>query len=265
MCRGTIRLLDRVGLTRGISVRPWLQTDLPNEDLAERIRREILLYDPETREVLGGIPVLIRLIELHPGCRWLAPLLKWSPISRLLAYFYRIIAMNRRILSPPPHRELPCACDPPDDPAARRQLYLILMLFTLFGMVVFALANSSAPIFGSAWVLFKWLATALLFAWIPSWLAGFLVLRSRMRELIQQSLVVSAIGGMWLLILSPVLWIARLTGVMNASMAPVGFLIAIVAMNYSLRHRLRILAFPGWLHWVWLFSILALSTPLWLD
>jgi predicted DCC family thiol-disulfide oxidoreductase YuxK len=262
MCRGAVKLLERLGLARAISIRPWPQTDLPSEDLAERIRSEILLCEPDTREVLGGVQVLIRLLELHSRWRWLAPLLKWPPASRLLSVLYRTIALNRRILSPPPHRSLPCACDPPENPGARRQFYLALLLFTLIGMAAFALAVSGQPSERTGDV-FQWIATALLLGWIPSWLVGLLLFTGRMRELIQQSLVVSAISGIWLLGLSPVIWIVRLAGVLDVSMAPVGFLIAIAAMDYSLMRRLRTLGFPGWLHGVWLLSMLALNALLW--
>jgi predicted DCC family thiol-disulfide oxidoreductase YuxK len=266
MCRGAVKLLERLGLARVISIRPWPQTDLPSEDLAERIRSEILLYVPDTREVLGGVPVLIRLIELHSRWSWLSSPLKWPPASRLLSVLYRMIALNRRILSPPPHRSLPCACDPPENPGARRQLYLTLLLFTLNGMAAFALAASSTgQLSESSGDIFQWIASALLLGWIPGWLAGLLLFPGRMRELIQQSLVVSAIGGIWFLGLSLIIWITRLEGLLNVSMALVGFLVAAAAMDYSLMRRLRTLGFPGWVHGVWLLSTLALSTPLWPD
>ena len=79
--------------------------------LAAGAHNELAVFDPKTLEVRSGIDGIFWSLE-GSWIRPLLPLLRLAPARLPLALLYRLVAFNRRILSPVRGGGMRCACDP---------------------------------------------------------------------------------------------------------------------------------------------------------
>lgn len=230
LCRSMVAFLRRIGLTRQVNVIPWQQANITDESLGERIRSEIIMVDPESGETAGGIDVISQLFRSATLFRTLAVLLDFPFIRRLAEMLYTLIALNRRILSPPMPYGIPCACDPPENPPARRQLIWLLVCIILLPLLMApgsAYGTIAACLFGAAGV-------------------GLSGGRKHGRYALQ-ALVVAAL---WSLIMTPFLVTGFASGYRGIVM--VGSVLAALITGRSWHYRAKALQLPGWLPGLWL-------------
>lgn len=204
MCQGVVKRLHAFGLTRTVTVLPAQEADWLSEELMTRSHSEILMVNRETEEVLGGVEVMIRLLERHPLYHWLGRLMALPVLKGPLAYFYRLVAMNRRILSPIPPRPIPCTCDPPDDPKARSQFYTWLLLLLCLNIAI--ALSSQLTMSRRLSCLYSLLLEVTTLSFLIAWLLSTCILQPlkspQFKLFVQQTFVLIVIYSLWLAVLS---------------------------------------------------------------
>lgn len=116
-------------------------------ELAQRlvqsgVHDELAVWDPGSDEIRTGSDGLLWALE-QSWISPLLPLLRIAPVRAGLRVLYRLVAYNRRILSPP-DPGVRCACDPSYHPGYRWALVVIALVS------VTALACASVHIQGAA-------------------------------------------------------------------------------------------------------------------
>lgn len=113
ICRGVVGLLPRLGLVpseRLVTIQSY-QGEVAVLLHAAGAHNELAVLDPESLEVRSGYEGLLWSFEGS----WVGPLLplaRLAPLRLLLQVLYRLVAYNRRILSPVSGDRIRCACDP---------------------------------------------------------------------------------------------------------------------------------------------------------
>lgn len=116
-------------------------------ELAQRlvqagVHDELAVWDPESDEIRTGSDGLLWALETS----WIAPLLplaRIAPAGSGLRVLYRLVAYNRRLLSPP-KPGIRCACDPSYHPAYRWALVVIALVAATLLTIAAAHVTGSA-------------------------------------------------------------------------------------------------------------------------
>lgn len=259
MCLSTVKMLERWRLlVRAEAVDGNLAADLPGS-VRSTLRSVLVLYNRSTGEALEGVQGLIRLARLHGRFRWITGTLRVPALAALAGLAYRLISVNRRVLSPPPNATLRCDCDPPPRPGYRLALLLVL---AAIGLGATALHGASLGLLaGTGTIGALDGALRLAAATGAGWLVNFLLLapllRRRLREFVEQSLVVMALGALSLLPFLPLnlaaVWLNRpRPGSIAIVLIALG--VQLVIMLRSVFRRSRNLGFPRWVPRAWLLA-----------
>lgn len=113
MCRMSVAALTRLGLVPKERMAPFQSfgDEVASKLLEANVHNELAVIDPESLEARSGIDGLLWAFEGS----WLGPLLglaRTAPLRAVLRLVYRLIAYNRRVLSPLREDGIRCACDP---------------------------------------------------------------------------------------------------------------------------------------------------------
>lgn len=113
LCRGAMRVLAALRLVPPERSHPFqsLEGELATRVWDAGVHNEMAVWDEGRDEVSSGVD---GLLVAFAGS-WLDPLLplaRLGPVRALLRSSYRLLAYNRRILSPVPARGVVCACEP---------------------------------------------------------------------------------------------------------------------------------------------------------
>ena len=141
MCIATVEALVRRGLIRQEQAKPNYDLDDADAELAREsgIRNQLVVIDPETRQVRVGSDGLLWIIGETAGYHTLARLLALPVVRQLLSFGYQAISYNRRIISPPAH-QIVCDCEPQVTVYRRLTLIVPLVLFSVLVVAVFGAA-----------------------------------------------------------------------------------------------------------------------------
>ncbi len=200
LCSASVRFVVRHRLLEEDRCRPWQSfAGAEAERLAAQgIRNEAVAMDPVTGELRPGAPGL--LWALRGGRVGFFARCLDRPLARpFVSAAYRLISVNRRILSPPAvsppdRRPIECACEPDDRPSLRWTLVALLLAFALFVVAafgaVFARELGHLPLVGTR--------LSILLVILPGWLVpalASLALRPPTRSLYLAHLSVTAGAG----------------------------------------------------------------------
>jgi hypothetical protein len=188
MCRATVAVLARLGLVEEERLQPFqsFEDEVATRLLEANVHNELAVLDPESLEIRSGVDGLLWAFEGS----WLRPLLglaRLAPVHALLHLLYRLIAYNRRVLSPVRAAGIRCACDPDFHLGLRLGFTGISVAGTLLvawaaglmgsALVLLGLFGGAALLRGgtarydglahAAWVSLLVMATAGLSSWIP--------------------------------------------------------------------------------------------------
>jgi predicted DCC family thiol-disulfide oxidoreductase YuxK len=257
LCTRSVELLRRRGLLEKAEARPLDQAESLGltEAEVEGVRSEMLLRSRVTGESLRGFDALVKLLAIHGTCRFLAATAAVPPLRALGRAAYRLVALNRRILSPPATRGVACACDPPFRWGWRVALLVALLTagaasFFLSGLSLRAYQRDvSASLLGlqaiagagAGWVL----ALGVLTAALPS----------RASAIFWQSLVVTASGGVALLpfaVVTVALAGLGLPARAGAAWSALALASSGASMLLATLRRYRNLGLPHWAAWLWI-------------
>lgn len=113
MCRGAVELLARLALVPRSRLAAFQTFEEPDAGrlLDAGVHNELAVIHLDTREVRTGVEGLLWALEGS----WASVLLilaRPAPVRAALGLAYRLIAYNRRILSPVRTTGIRCACDP---------------------------------------------------------------------------------------------------------------------------------------------------------
>ncbi len=259
MCLSTVKMLERCKLlVHAEAVDGNLAEDIP-EAVRSTLRSVLVLYDRASGEALHGIHGLIRLARLHGRFGWITGPLGFSAFAKVAEVAYKLVSLNRRVLSPPPNATMRCDCDPPPRPGYRVALLILLMaagagVAALYGTTLDLLRSeeTSTALRGALR-----LATAAGAGWAVNFLLFAFLLRRRFREFVEQSLVVMTVGAVCLLPFVPLnlvaLWLDRPEPGTTAILV-IAHVVHVVIMLLSAFRRSRNLGFPAWVPWVWLLT-----------
>jgi len=188
MCRSTVAALDSLGLVSRERLVPFqaYADEVATRLLEANVHNELAVLDPESLEIRSGIDGLLWAFEGS----WLDPVLglaRLGPVKALLRVVYRLIAYNRRVLSPVRGGGIRCACDPDFHLGLRLGftglsaggtllvawvaglLGPALVLLGLFGAAALLRPGTARldALAHAAWVSLLVMVTAALAAWIP--------------------------------------------------------------------------------------------------
>ena len=263
MCQGVVAKLTQCGFVNGIQVSPLQDCPWATPELWERGRVEVLLVEPNTMQIWGGVDALSILLKRKKGFSFLGWLLSTALGHALAHWIYQIVAYNRRILSPRPLQAIPCTCDPPDNPAMTQRLYGVLILVLNVSLIGFAFGVTHSPAHLTLLTplpLFKALFTAMAIGFALSTLALGVTLSQQIRQLYPQTLVSLTGSSLYLLLAGFLcLWLRPHPG--NWQLGTQGILllglgIQTVGLIPMLWKRLRTLGAPVWSPWLWLVTYL---------
>lgn len=149
LCRGSVRLLVALRLVPQGHLAPFqsFEEELAGRLLEANVHNELAVLDPRTREVRSGVDGLLWAFEGS----WAAPLL-WlvrpAPVRAVLRVLYRLVAYNRRVLSPVRGGGLRCACDPDFHLGLRLAFVLLCVAVGLGAGWAGGLASPAAVLLG---------------------------------------------------------------------------------------------------------------------
>jgi predicted DCC family thiol-disulfide oxidoreductase YuxK len=179
LCRASVELLARLGLVPRGRLAPFQSFDAKDAGrlLDAGVHNELAVMDPVTHEVRSGVDGLLWACEGS----WVSGLLvlaRPAPVRAVLRLAYRLVAYNRRILSPVRGGGIRCACDP-DFHVGLRLGFIALALGASGLLGAFVLPRPLAFAAGQAVLLVAGLARsgqgradALAHAAWVGWLAG---------------------------------------------------------------------------------------------
>jgi predicted DCC family thiol-disulfide oxidoreductase YuxK len=267
MCVGSVELLRRRKLLERAEARPLDEAadfGLSAED-CDALRGEMILHSRETGESLRGYDALIRLLELHGRLKALVRVSAIPPLRALGKIAYRLLSMNRRIISPPNNRGVACDCDPPFQLRWRVGFFVLLMGVALVGTFFYGLSLWTYQRDRPAFLLGLEVLGACAAGWSLGMVLFLALLPDRFRSFFWQCLMVLVLG---LAVLVP---FATLTPLLASIGAPplvcaVWHVAAIVSsstvMLLATRRRHRNLGFPRWTPWLWLGCLEVGGVPL---
>ncbi|MDJ0842270.1 MAG: hypothetical protein QNK37_37560 [Acidobacteriota bacterium] len=289
-CAQGVQFFKRLGLMRRVTPQPLAEAVVP-QHVSKHFYRQSVLYDPETDTAYGGWDGFARLLQLrHPRLdftQWVQRPL----VRRLLDIPLYLFSQNRRVLFPV---RCDTACAVPRPSRLNRAVFSILMILgALLGSLIFGAAIGSHRELSSGLiaampedVFYPLHITVKSFAAVPGFdllkgglfmigaagagwivcLAGFaLLLRTRIREIFEQFLVVMNIGVAFLLFPSAILFGMHFFAPSNAAVTAVilgGVILDGILMTRSIIKRSHILNLPNWTPWLWLLLLQAGGLPL---
>lgn len=170
LCRASVVLLQRAGLVPAERCRPVqsMGGELSIRLMEAGAHNEIAVWDEATDRIESGSDGLLWALEES----WASPLVAMArprPVRAILSFLYRMIAYNRRAISPvrPAQEGMACACDPDYAPVPRWSFVAAcaagvwalqltcppeltgVFLFTMLGALPFGLRRLDHP---STWV-----------------------------------------------------------------------------------------------------------------
>jgi len=251
MCRSTVAMLIRAKLVRPEQARS--NHDLSPDDFETAytagMRNELVVIDPETREVRKGTDGLLWIVRDNTGNNLLVRLLALPGFRDLVRWGYQIISYNRRIISPPGH-QIVCDCEPQVTTPRRLSLVVPVLLMTavllaLFGASVFHGVELGDAVSG-AWFMELAAGTS----WLTLTIAAAALLAPGKRLDYVAHLTVTMLIGALVLLPASVLgfFLPR-----EAAIGLVGLslLVSFWLMFRMQKWRVKALAIPhGWL-WAW--------------
>ncbi len=102
-----------------------------------RLKEELVVHDYDTGEDFGGVDGIVKVVE-GSGCRKCLCCLKLPCAMGMCRWFYRLVSVNRRVISVPRvGGNIGCDCDPEFDKGKRVQLLLLLFAIAVLGSLVF--------------------------------------------------------------------------------------------------------------------------------
>ena len=263
MCRALVAQLQYWGFLNQIPAQP-LQEAAQAENwvdptLLERGRLEALLVDRQTGQTWGGIDVLIQLLGLRAGFRWISWILRWPLCHSLAQGVYQTISHNRRSLSPVPSSALPCACDPPFNLKFTVLFYLGTLLLLGLALLAFSVGASHSPARFThiqPFYLLGKLVIATLSGWFLATLASGLPFQPAKRVMIPQTWISLTMGSLYLGLAGLLLlWLPASSGasvLQERGILLLALGIQSIGMLPALRQRLLITGSTAWLPWLWL-------------
>ena len=281
LCASIVGKLKAWRRLEGITVLPLQSADWASPSLREQGRTQVLLIEltgetsnpaehTHARETTwGGIDALIELCQRKPGYMLLGRCLRWPILAPLVHALYRMVAYNRRLLSPVSPQSLPCACDPPEDAAMTQQFYSLLVALILISLLTFAagasLQGSHRVTSNACWSLFNRFTLAGMLGWLGAALLLKGLYRKQARQLLPQTLISLTGGSLFCLLagllLPTITFHAAHGGLTHQSfiLLALGLGIQTIGSTAPLVHRFRILAAPTWSPWLWLAAYLGVT------
>ncbi|WP_373531781.1 DCC1-like thiol-disulfide oxidoreductase family protein [Vampirovibrio sp.] len=260
LCIAGVQKLADWGFLQDIHTQAWQAFSNPEPILAERIKTEFLLLGP-SNQVWGGFEVLSHLaMRRFP---WVKPFFDVPGVNRLGKFFYKLVAMNRRIIAP--SGNIPCDCDPPFHLGWRAGFWAILLVIILIGSAIFG-ASLGLLQSGKSYLEtgLQWMTVAGS-GWVLNFLVFAMVLPKRYGVFIQQCLVVMAMATLGLLPFA----LINLLGVWFHVTTPIllkitlfGLLLNSLILFRVLSGDLRRLKFPDWAAWLWFLLLQAMGLSL---
>jgi hypothetical protein len=228
------------------------------------LRSEILIWSPSSGEALSGYDGLVELLRLHGRASWLARAAAAPAIRPLGRAAYKLISLNRRILSPPATAGIACACDPPFRSGWRVALLAALVAVAAGGFLIHGLSLAAYQPERAALAVGWKSVGAGAAGWIVGTLACIISLPARSAVCFWQGLTVACAGAASLVPFAVVTAILALLGASAGLLAPLNVLALVAAsavMFLSMRRRAENLAFPSWMAWLWAGTFLAGYVP----
>ncbi len=138
MCRSTVAMLIGWRLIRPEQARGNHELNPSDFETAYAagMRNQLVVIDPETREVRIGTDGLLWIVRDNTGNHFLVRLLGLPGFRDLLRWGYQIISYNRRIISTPGHQII-CDCEPEVTTARRLSLVVPVFLLTVLLLALF--------------------------------------------------------------------------------------------------------------------------------
>ena len=266
ICTRSVDWLRRWKLLEVVEARPL--DDAPGLGLAperiEGLRSEILIWSPSSGEALAGYDGLVELLRLHGRAPWLAGAAAAPAVRSVGRAAYKLISLNRRILSPPATSGVACACDPPLRSGWRAALLGALIAAAVSGFFVHGLSLAAYQPERAA-LSVGWKAVQAAGAgWIVATLASIIALPARAGVLFWQGLTVACTGAAVLVPFAVATAVLALFGAGAGLLAPLGVLAVLAsagAMLVSMRRRSGNLGLPPWMGWLWAGTFLAGYVP----
>jgi predicted DCC family thiol-disulfide oxidoreductase YuxK len=266
LCTRWVERLRRWKLLEVVEARPL--DDAPGLGLpperVDGLRSEILLWSPGSGEALSGYDGLVELLRLHgraPRLLKIAAAASMRPIGRAA---YKLVSLNRRILSPPATSGVACACDPPYLPAWRAALLAALVVGAAGGFFLHGMGLASyQPGRGALDVGWKSVRAAAV-GWFVGTASGLIALPVRSSAFVWQALVVTCTGAAALAAAALVTAVLAVIGASPGLLAPFNILAVLAsagAMLLSMRRRAGNLGYPSWMDRLWAGTFLAGYVP----
>jgi hypothetical protein len=251
-------LLDRVWTVR--------IEDIPPEERQtyDEARSQVMLFDALSGRKILGVRAFCELARMHCKHPRLTSLLCKTPLASLAEWIYKVVAFNRRIISPPLEKAA-CECDPPFNLGYRIALWAVGLL--IVSLSTLAYGSSLYLVFGKGSPLSYSLRLALgagsgigagVFLFFLFFWSGF-------KDLVHQVLIVVVSGGLALLVLASLniaCFLLELRGVWVSFLN--WFFLGAIAfhMFFALGERSKRLGFPRWVPWLFLLLLVWMSLPL---
>jgi hypothetical protein len=261
-----VERLRRWKLLEAVEARPL--DDAPALGLApeaaDGLRSEMLLWSPSTGRALSGFDGLLEVLRLHGRAPRLVKLGEGALGRPLGRFAYRLVSLNRRILSPPATGGVACACDPPYRPRWRAALLAAFVGIAAGGFLLHGLSLASYQPERHALAV-GWKAVLAGGAgWLVATLSGLIALTPRPAVFAWQGLAVTCVGAAVLAAAAVATAVLALLGAGAGLLAPWNIVLVLAsagAMLLSMRRRAANLGFPPWTGRLWAGTFLAGYVP----
>ncbi len=272
LCTSAVARLKAWGLLDTIITLPLQDASWLSPSLIEQGRAQILLIerDSNAKETLwGGLDAIIELMGRKPEYSLFGVCLRWPPCLVLMRALYRIVAYNRRLLSPVPPRNLSCACDPPENWPLRQQFYGLLVTIILVNLMIFATGASHS----TSGIASRLSIGGFFYPLVIACVVGKLVADQLLKQCAPQPIpnaksqtLISLTNGSLYCLLA-----GLLLPTISAPSAPhplphpafilnsIGLGVQTLGTAAQLFPRFRILAAPAWSPWLWLATDLTVA------
>ena len=235
-----------------------------SEKECDALRGEMVLHSPKTKESLRGYDAILKLLELHGRMSFLVHTGSIPPLRALGRVAYRLVSMNRRIISPPSTQGVACDCDPPFLLRWRVGLFLLLVGVALGGSLFYGLSLWTYQRERPAFPLGLEVVGATSAGWFFSMVLFLVLLPGRFRPFFWQCLTVMALGIAVLVPFGIVTQLLALGGVppqVCAAWNLAALVSSSTVMLLATIRRHRNLGFPRWTPWLWLCGLMVGGVP----
>lgn len=263
LCKSIVGALSHIGLLEKV----WAVRfeDMPPGECPayDEVRSQVVLIDAISGRRLLGVSAFCELARIHGRYPHLTSLFCKPPVETLAGWIYKVIALNRRIISPPVEKAA-CACDPPFHLGYRLALWTLGLL--IISLSVLAYGSSLYLAFGKG----SPISYSLRFALgagsgiVAVVFLFYLFLWGSFKDLVHQVLIVVVSGSLALLILAFLNTVCSLFELERAWVSFVNwFFLGAIAfhMFFAMGERSRRLGFPRWVPWLFLILLIWMSLP----